>query len=233
MGDFDRMHFIIQWGGTLPGDEEWSCSLRMANNFTGDTPISFPAAEDVQEWVDGAVKDAVLAYHTRGDTHISSGVKLTFCKANIVKMDGHYLSPISHEHLFTPTAGGGGAGVHPNQVALVVSLLTGLARGSAHRGRYFLPMPNLAVDQTDGLIGEAYALDVATSTRTFLEALSDTPGVDTSSTVNVVVMSRKSGAPATHKVTAIEVGRVLDTQRRRRRSLPETYRRSIVDFGVF
>lgn len=39
----------------------------------------------------------------------------------------------------------------------------------------------------------------------------------------VAIFSRKLGAAGNRRVTGNLVGRALDTQRRRRRSLPETY----------
>jgi hypothetical protein len=46
------------------------------------------------------------------------------------------------------------------------------------------------------------------------------------------VMSRH-GSGSTHKITGCKIGRVLDTQRRRRRSLPENYRIVAIDTGTF
>jgi len=73
---------------------------------------------------------------------------------------------------------------------------------------------------------------VMNTTKTFLEAISDVPGVDLPSSPGAVVMSRKAGAPTTRIVTGVDVGRVLDTQRRRRRSLPESYSHVAVDQGI-
>lgn len=233
MGNYDRNHILVQWGGTLPGKEEWSCGVRMANDMVGNNMSSLPSAGELQTWLDGSLKDAVQAFHTRATSHISGWCLLTFVKANIVGMDGRYVDNITHEHVFTPTPGDSVSPLYPNQVALVASLTTGLARGPAHRGRFYMPLPAIALEPSTGAIAVGGAIDVAGSVKTFIEALSDTPGIDIASDVNVCVMSRKTGAAATHKVTGVEVGRVLDTQRRRRRSLDEQYAATDVDLGVF
>lgn len=233
MGNFDRQHILVQWGGKLPGNEEWSCGIRMANNFTGDNTSTMPDSSDLQSWLDGAVATAVKEFHQRPATKIHGAAKLSFVKANIIKSDGHYLDTNTHEHVYPDHGGGGSSPLYPNQVALVVSLTTAVGRGPAHRGRFYLPLPTLALDGATGLALGADCAEIAGSAKAFIEALSDTPGVDTSGAVNAVVMSRKTGAPATHRVTGIEVGRVLDTQRRRRRSLLEDYSKVAVDTGVF
>jgi predicted peroxiredoxin len=60
-----------------------------------------------------------------------------------------------------------------------------------------------------------FAVTAATTLLTSLNAAS--------ANWEVAVFSRKQGAAGNRKVTGIEIGRVLDTQRRRRRSLAEGY----------
>jgi len=235
-GPFDRNHLLLVWGGSLPGLETWSCSVKLSDGRVGSPAVgvdAFLSTVDTQSWVDGFIKDAVSAYHSRLGTHIAGTAKLEYCKLNLINREGHYDAESTSEHVFAPSVGGYWGGVHvPNQISLCVSLTTGAARGPAHRGRFYLPLPNLEVSLADGTIEIVDAAAVATSTKTFLEAISDVPGLDLPSSPGAVVMSRKAGAPRTRQVTGVAVGRVLDTQRRRRRSLPEGYQSIAVDQGV-
>lgn len=227
---YDRHHVLAQWGGTLPGGEIWSNSLRLAgdNLGTGTTP----SLGSLEAWCDGPAKDAVAAYVSNSTTKIASGCKLTYLKMNVVDLNGRYVLQNTVEHVFSPVVSGGTSGsVHPNQVTLAVSTTTEFSRGHAHRGRLYLPLPRIDVDAVDGTITAADALGVALATATFIEALADEPGPDLFGGMRVCVMS-KMGTGATNVVTGVEVGRVLDTQRRRRTELPENYQFAEVDQGT-
>lgn len=221
---YDRRHILAQWGGTLPGGEIWSNSLRLASSVTG--PLSWvPTQSELIAWLEGPAKDAVAAFHTSTGAHLGMNAKLAYLKMNVVDMNGHYVEQTTHEYVYSPQPfGNSNAVVHPTQVALVVSTTTAYARGPAHRGRFYLPLPAIMVTPSTGLISVTDAQDVAASAATFISALHDQPGIDPigDDDMHVCVMSR-GGAGATNRVTGVDVGLVLDTQRRRRNALPENY----------
>lgn len=228
MANFDRRHVLAQWGGTLPGGEIWSNSLRLAGSGTG-ADATVPVHSEMVAWLEGPAKDAVQAFHGGADTAVHTSCKLTFLKLNVVGIDGKYVEPNTLEYVYpTPVSGASTGVLHPNQVALVVSLTTGLSRGPAHRGRFYLPLPALTVG-TDGLIAQASALVLALSAATFIHDIADQSGPDLGANdMRAVVMSRRAGTPDTHVITGVEVGRALDTQRRRRTELPESYQHADV-----
>ena len=234
-GPFDREHGYIQWGGSLPGGETWSCGVRVAATEGIDVPnwLLLNAGWDY-EALNQHYADVISAFHASPEAQISARAVLEFVKFNGIGKDGRYLEQLTHEVTFLGVDGGvGGAGPHPaNQICMVVSLLTGFSRGPAHRGRFYLPMPAMAPGVT-GMVGEGERNVLSSRARDLIVDLSDVPGSDTASSPGVVVMSRKLGAPTTRRVTGVAVGRVLDTQRRRRRSLPEAYNSHIVDQGTF
>jgi hypothetical protein len=229
---YDRRHVVIQWGGTLPGGEIWSNMLRGGSAGTGaSAPV--PTHDEMISWLQGELKDEIAAWHSRPSTQTSSSVKLTFAKANVVDQDGHYVEQTTNEYVYpTPIAGGSAAAFHPTQVAWCLSLTTGLSRGLAHRGRFYLPCPAVDVDRSNGLVSAADAQLVANSLKTFIEAVADTPGLDAINPFKVLVMSKGGTGGATHVVTGVEVGRVLDTQVRRRNALHENYVIADVDQGI-
>lgn len=210
-GPFDSPHLYLQWGGKLPNNEVWSCGLRFMN--FGGAGVAADAATLLP-----TVATAVQNYHTAANTLISSQAKLSFVKLNHIGTDGHYTLPTTNEQIIADVGGGlTPSGGIANQLALCVSLTTGVSRGPAHRGRFYLPLPAMALG-SDGLVTTAHVALVKGTTATFLTALGAAHA-----SWDPAVFSRKSGA-ATHRgITGNEIGRVLDTQRRRRNKVPETY----------
>jgi hypothetical protein len=220
-GPFDRAHTYLQWGGTLPGNEQWTCGLRLA------PPVAvaaedLPTHEEMQALIEDTVGAIVTTYFSSANAGINANIKLTFVKFNVIKTDGLYRDAATAEQVFTPLGGGVSGLPLPNQIALAISTCTAFTRGPAHRGRWYSPSPATSIDVTTGLISQAYADQVATAAWGYVTAL-NTALFDGGTGPQVAVMSRKDLAPATRFVTSIEVGRVLDTQRRRRRSIPEMY----------
>jgi hypothetical protein len=239
VGPYDIEHVLIQWGGTLPGNEQWTCSLRAAPH--SDVQIVEEVTQaDCDAWCKGAIKDAVLAFHQRATTRIYGGATLTYVKANRITTAGHYKDSGTSEFVFPANTTGGAPTLvngqfltaPPNQIALAVTLTTGFSRGPAHKGRIYLPMP-LVVLGADGLMSSDDADAVKSSVKTFLEAIADTPGLDGPNSYTPCVISRNAGHPARREITGASVGRVLDTQRRRRKSLPESYRNATLSLGAF
>lgn len=209
-GNFDSEHLYVQWGGKLPGNEQWSCGLRMRKKTAG--------VVDSGSGLLVGVGAALVEFHSGANTKIASAAKLSFVKVNAIAVTGNYRDTAGTvQAVYADVAGGGGTVTHPNQVALVVSLLTGFSRGPAHKGRIFLPLPNIQMG-SDGLISSTPAGEVSGQVDALLTNLNAV-----NSDYEVAVFSRKQGAAGHRKVTGNLVGRVLDTQRRRRRSLVEDY----------
>jgi len=210
-GPFVAPHLYLQWGGTLPGNEQWSCGLRMSQINTGPWPDTDAAA------MLPAAATAIEAFHSRPASKINVYCMLTYIKLNPINVSGHYDLPTTNELAITPESGGSSTNLYPNQVALAASLVTAVTRGPAHAGRIYLPMPTAAVLPD----GEITAADRDTIKGSLTTLLTDLNALRTN--YAVAVHSRKSGAPAQRVVTGWRVGRVLDTQRRRRKSLAENY----------
>lgn len=226
---YDRDHILAQWGGTLPGGEIWTNSVRMAPAVTGaNAPI--PIGPDLQDWLDGPAKDAVAKFHADPAAGVHAQAKLTYMKLNAIDINGHYIENTTHEHAFSPPVPGGSQAVlHPNQCSLVVSTCTAFERGPAHRGRFYLPLCAKQLESATGAISPSEAMLVAVSAATFLSELHDQPGADIGQVgdVHVCVMSQR-GTGATNRINAVEVGTVVDTQRRRRTELLENYQRAVL-----
>lgn len=212
-GPFDGEHLYVQWGGTLPGGDIFSCGIRMANQ------VKNSGLNDITDDVAQRFGEACGRFHLNPQSFISPAAVMTYAKANVIGIDGKYKYPLTHEYTPVGIPGGGGdLYTYPNQVTLAVSTLSAVSRGPAHRGRFYLPMPTAPV-QVDGMITANNANAVRLSADTFIAELN---AVDPAQWF-AAIFSRKSPGAAHRQIVATEVGRVYDTQRRRRNALSENY----------
>ena len=113
----------------------------------------------------------------------------------------------------TPVTGSASNG-YP-QIACVLSLRTARARGYASNGRMYIPSARSPAP-ADGLITIAQAESIRDSAAAFIANV-ETSGIGVPAVMSTV------GAGRTEAVTSVRIGRVMDTQRRRRNQLPELY----------
>jgi hypothetical protein len=211
---FSQEHLYLTFGGDLPGAETWQCGLRMAS----ETPATYGPTYDHPDLADKAA--AVLSWFQSSDAGISPRCTLTFVKEAVIGTDGDYIAPPDVVEYSPPELGSSSpeGGVVPNQIALVVTLLTGTSFGDAQRGRIYTPMPAVQITEA-GVIGDTTSQDRADAAAALITALN---GIPTGLLPErVVVMSRK-GSGTTRAVTSVSVGNVLDTHRSRRTSLVES-----------
>jgi hypothetical protein len=223
LAPFDYLTF---GGKAYGGVETWSAGLKL------DTSGTFLTASPRV----GAVYPAIEAYWRDVNAVFWSTHTLEFVKMARIEITGLYDSDETQqaEHLFAPpipgprTATPGTTQSLP-QASLVISLRTAKTRGYAAKGRFY-PPPQYAQILNDGTVN-AYT-SYATPAATMITAINSNAGVG-----NVIIASRgkgvrnpsSTGKPrytypgtgASNLVTGIAIGRVMDTQRRRRRSLPE------------
>jgi len=183
--------------GTTPG-ESFSFTMHAeANLSTGDTATAFG--------------DALTACWAAGmDDLTTPEVDLTLASAAAINeaTDGQ----ITRVEVVLALTGVADAEMLPFQCATVISLLT--ASATRHgRGRFYLP-PLAASFLLNGKLNSSAMTALDTAWTAFFDSL-NTDGV------NPVVRNR-TGHIST-PVTSARVGDVIDTQRRRRNKLVETY----------
>lgn len=221
-------HLRVSALGTLPGGEIFSFGVALDKvDRAGDPWQGFLDPNSTQ--FDDIANDVAQYWN---NCPLSSGAVLKSVKIASIGPDGKYTSPPVERAISAATAGAvGGAGptTHvTNQTALAVTLLTAGDLGRV-KGRYYLPMPAAAVG-SDGRIGEAQRDNHEALAATFIRNLNNEPGIDMLN-LQVVVASQgrrnKDGSvrlpPRNYPVTAVAVGRVLDTQRRRRNKVREIH----------
>lgn len=187
------MKFVI--GGSLAQTEEWSCSMHFdAPNADADTA-------------------GVVSFVNALGAYFPSNAKAEFYKWNeVAPSTGMYADP-NNSRTVAINVTPGGAIPLPPQCALVLSLLTDNARGPAHAGRIYLPFQGSDNVGADGRITAAARDSLLTAGRSAINLLQTALGG------SLIVWSQQY--QTFHPVTAVGLGRVVDTQRRRRKSLLE------------
>ena len=204
---YPQNFFRLVCSGTLVGTETFSYGISLRKQFTtGSAPATVPQR----------VIDAVTAFHSDANLGIGSQSILTTIKFNEIGVNGRYANDgdtVLHE--FDPGVAGSGPTSMPPQVALAITLRTAKNRGRAHAGRFYIPNISGAISP-DGRLAIGQATTVAQVATTFLNSLNSAlAGI-----ARVAVLS-DVGVGAINDVTHLEVGRVLDTMRSRRRNLDE------------
>lgn len=199
-------HLRLSLTGTVYGIERFAIRLNLSDP---------PSSVDRQARFDDMVADCV-AFWGRGATRINALSVLTEVKLAEIGANGKYTGDPLIAAVNQVGAVSAGVG-YPPQISLAVSLDTDL-RGPRGRGRFFLPTPVANLSAT-AEISVLDAESVRASTVTWLEALNNATGIDANAPEVVIASTYGTNS----KVTGVRVGRVLDTIRSRRRSLPERY----------
>jgi hypothetical protein len=223
---YDTRHAHLTFGGHLFATETWSVGLRIVPSAP---LIGTPSQSDMQLFCEAQMDTLttdVQAFWTGVKGSMNTGADLRWVKFNAVDVNGKQepsLNTCMREFAAVPGTGGY---QHP-QLAIAVSLQTALKRGLGTKGRIYLPVGGtVEVEPTDGTISAADALPIANWTVTLINSINDWDGVDPLWLPNVGIASKGGIGHVDgnhHKVTAVRIGRAIDTQRRRRNSTPEKY----------
>ena len=199
--------YRLDFGGPLYADI-WQCTLHREG-------AGMPTA-------DAALDDLVTDLSTwMAASRSASSAALGWVKFNeIDPVSRRYKSATeTYERILTTPVKGAVEGNGMPQQTLCISLLTGAKRGLASRGRFY-PPATIASLGADGTVNQNTVDAVAQAARTLINSLNNWPGTDTPFNGQVVVLG---GNGTTRNVTAVSVGNVMDTQRRRRNKLRESY----------
>jgi len=202
---FIRASFLFHIDGY---DESAVTDLSIGLNSVAAPPTSLGTALNNAMQALLTATDDYRANYSRYD-----GVKL----ANIAT-DGSYATEPTIVASTDNCAGANGT-IAP-QVSVVLSLRSGSTLGKGNYGRMFLPYSG---SPNSGPIMNTTQQDLfLTSGQTFIRAVNTAAGaVLTGSKVVIASQARAAQSLGDRVVTQVAVGRVVDTQRRRRKSIPE------------
>lgn len=187
------------WGAV----EEWQTGLRILGT-------AVPSDTQLEE-----LDAAFNTFITTNAVSLPSGCRYIGVKWSPIGTDGRY-PPAGESRTYfreTPTQGVFGTG-YP-QIAVVLSLRTARLRGYASNGRMYIPS-SLGIEAATGRVTTSAAGQIADAGAALISAI-NAVGLG-----NVTVMSEVGGG-LNATVTGVRVGRVMDTQRRRRNQLSEEY----------
>lgn len=189
--------FRLVASGTTPG-EVFSFTMHADGNLS--------TADAAQEFADAltAAWGAGMASLTTADVDVTA--------AAAASIDPATEGQITRAEVVLALTGTDVGEMLPFQCATVVSLLTASATRSG-RGRFYLPP--LAASVLDG--GRISAASLATLDAAW------TAFFDSLNTSGLTVVVRNRASHISTGVTSARVGDVIDTQRRRRNKLTETY----------
>lgn len=215
-------HWSISALGRLLGSsgEKFSYSLNMTQStFAEGGPFGGAFRTPGDNVFDG-IAAKFVAFHGSSVTGISDNAVLETVKIASIATTGLYDSdPYVADVADTPGGYTGplNEGILP-QSALCISLVTE-RRGPSGKGRFYIPMPVANISPTTGLASVGQIENARNQAAALITGLNDEPGIDTLG-LRVVVISSKGFKS---DVTAVRVGRVIDTIRSRRAQLAEAY----------
>jgi hypothetical protein len=207
-----RGNFVSNSGALVGTGEGWSMSWKFSDG--GDGIQTGAQASDVH------VENIANRLGEEIDTNrYSNHVSLFMVTAYRIKADGKM---DGNPNLFTFSGGteprGNGSVDYPPQVALVVTSVA-QNRGPARFGRFYLPAPSVSL-QGDMRLDNASAQLYLDSWVACLKDMSDEVDLGVTHSSELVNISTLQGG-VQQGVDRLEVGRVLDTHRSRRRNLLE------------
>lgn len=217
-------HWLLSFGGTLGGRDEWVCGIRMrlADGF-------FPPPAGVDEEAAMANYENVL-----GNWFISPSMNFTqqailkFIKLNEIGPDGKYADKTqTHRRDLTTHWGGYSGSPRPLDQALCITFTTDAQRGKASKGRIYMPAAIFILTDA-GTYTAADCQTMATATAQMLTGLapSDVTGGLEPAVVSPGVRGDLEGG--SRRITGVRIGDVPDRQRRRRENTPEVYKSAVV-----
>lgn len=214
-------HALLRFGGRWYDTEQWSCGLRL---ITDDNDTTVAAWEEACVDLVEDLAPMVAAWIGRSDSTVSTKAKLDKVSCNSIGPNGLYSDP-GNPHDFFYASGSAPTGTSPTntwpQLAVCVSLRTAVTRGYATHGRVYTPASCTA--GTTGRIPTVQRDAIANSFRDLIEDINTEDRLMIGGNIRVGVVSDMGDPGAARIVTNVMCGDVIDTQRRRRNALVESY----------
>lgn len=196
--------------GAMPGGEVWSVNPVW---FLQNEPTEVTSTEAL------AIANALrlLTIPTGLRAAMNSATTFTGYRVEARSRTGA-LEAQAESVIGTPVPGTGSSS-HPYQTSLVTSLRSGFP-GAQGRGRLYWPTTGIAINPVSLRADNAQLVSMLSAVKTHLTAIQSAVAAQ-AGPADLCVWSR-TGSDF-HKVTTLRQGDVLDTQRRRRDALSESY----------
>ena len=220
---YTTVHGKITLSGVLEGTEEiFSTGFRISspNGLSGLEWANFDRTDALAQ-----IAQLVVDYWSAPTNRVPVAWQFNQVKAAYLDDQGSYLAdPVVYE--VTPTSGGGGEEWAP-QLALVTTLSSGKRKDPGKYSRMYWPTVGVLID-SQGRLTKLQQTNVLNSFALLIESINNVLQTEIGPDVAVYVMSN-SNPPFMLPAVEAKVGRVLDTQRRRRNKLVEEYVTTSID----
>lgn len=213
---YQSQHIYYVFSGTLPGGEVWNTGYR-----TGTAVVTLDQLTSLVGLIGASFGAHLFGANTGIKEFNPASVTYVGCTGYLVPATGPSLLVAQYSEA-TPLTGSASAQTAPNQTALVASLRSARA-GRSNRGRMYLPFLAPTFVEGTGRIVAGYAVQAATGMAAFLSTANGEQGGTTPAGPFPASIQSQTEAGTPALVTAVLVGNVADTQRRRRDKLIETY----------
>lgn len=197
--------------GSMPGGEVWSTNPCWEIDGATGAPVTPATAQTI------ATAIAAVPIDTSLLLAMAAGTTVTGCRVEARSLTGTLESQA--EAVKGTPANGTGTSPHPYGTAIVLSLRTPGAGASA-RGRLYWPATGQALNSADYRLSVSNATNLLASFKTTLVGWENAIKT-TLPNANLTVWSRTTAN--FFNVTSLQLGNVLDSQRRRRDALIEAY----------
>jgi hypothetical protein len=210
-------------GTMFGGAEQWSTGFFLGQESANAADGSTAACD--------AILNAWRTFFTSTTSYVSSQYVTTQCKIAKINTDGHTdLAKVFYGYPATALVGQQGTNTHPPQCTLALTLQSDRPRGLASKGRMYLPGISAAM-QGDGKISAANRDSICLNMKTFFDTIAANADVP-----DTLILAAKGTGPfpeftaQNDFVQTIKLGNVIDTQRRRRNGLVESYVQQTLTF---
>lgn len=205
----------LSFGGSVQGQDIWSNSFHLIDYFNENTQELFNSLEP-EDFITIA-----NTFYTAAPNGMNQFNTLETIKLALIGADGKYMTDPKIYDYPTPRLGSGQYAVSP-QDSIVVSLLTPVKRGLAYRGRFF-PPAGFAAPSGSGRLSSASVNSMINKAVLFLRGIDNIAASATEEADGKLVVASSTRSGAYWPVTAVEVGNIMDNQKRRRNRLNEVY----------
>ena len=222
---YDRQHLSVDWLFKIGGSDEiaatginYSVAAGWANAAAALDLIT-AATTELEVIVDAM---ATFLLPTNG-LNWANYSELVGVKIAAIGTDGKYLPTASNpvEHAADAGTFGTESAVLP-QSSVVVSLRSGQAFGVANYGRMYIPHTRSSMVAGSPYIDPTNLTNISEAAVVLINAVTGALNDATPYELLPTIMTNKTGEAA-KTIAQVAVGNVIDTQRRRRNRLNETY----------